>query len=288
MSKNVPSLSVNQSNILVFVTACVMWFIMYQYFKGYGYYSFWFVHFEKNSIGIVLATIPTGIFIRWCHAPIEPNFQGIQTFLGTQNGVVWEEGKFQFIFRPLFDIWKKLPIEYQSFTLATENRSKDGHRLLVLATGSALPKNVSWLAKFSEVNFREQVQEQLVGLGMLAIGRYINDNNRVVMLGYQQWDIKNYFSQVLSEKSLFGMEITLNTTKVVEVDPTTARQFDMLARMGDMTSSIQSLSTMFPNLSDAEKYAMYGTLAGINPSVMTHIIKGKGGNHVLLGNNQHI
>lgn len=46
---------------------------------------------------------------------------------------------------------------------------------------------------------------------------------------------------------------------------------------GGMKEVVGFINTMFPSLGDQEKYALYGTLTGLNPKVMSYMVHGNGG-----------
>lgn len=282
-SKNLPTLSITQGHIVTLLYLAVIWFVVFFTIAKDGYFSIFFFHISYVSLATVVATVVFGVMSRKCYVMIPPNHQGIQTFLGTQNGMVWGEGNFHFIPWPIWGIWRKISIEHVSFTVATQNRTKDGHQMMVFATGTAIPINTYHLAKIPEKNFREQLNEQLVGLAMMSIGKYINTEGRSYLFSYQQKDIAEWFQKSLEEKQLYGMEVVLRTTKVVEVNTTTMKQFDLLARQADMGTAIAGMKKLFPLLSEQELYAAYASQVDLKPNVMSHIIHGKGANILLDG-----
>ncbi|MBP6949024.1 MAG: hypothetical protein KBB50_03050, partial [Candidatus Pacebacteria bacterium] len=227
-----------------------------------------------------LGVIVFGFYGRWCYElPILPNEQGIQLFFGAQNGVVWNEGNFLFLPRPFWSIWKRVSIQHFSFTVSSQNRSMEGHSMMVFATGRAKPVNVQLLSKMSQ----EGVQEQTLGFCMTAIARYIHSNTREVLLNYPNWDITETVEDVFGESDFYGLEIQVFSTKVVEVNQKTMEQFDMLARNKDMETVMSSLRISFPNMSDVELYSMYASMVGVNPTVMSYVVHGNGNNAMIFG-----
>lgn len=273
-------LSSGMSHVVVIVFGLIFGLITYTLFSGEGTYSFLFWEIHKNLLAQSLSFIVFGFYGRWCYeVPILPNEQGIQLFFGAQTGEVWNESNFLFIPRPFWSIWKKMSIQHFSFTIATQNRSEEGHSMIVFATGRAVPVNVQLLAKMSQ----EGVQEQVLGLSMMAIGVYIRDNAREALLNYQHWDISGHIKNIFGEHNFYGLDVTVFTTKVIEVSQETMRQFDMLARQTDMQTTLLNLKQNFPSISDVELYAIYASLVGITPQIMSYVVNGAGTNNILLG-----
>jgi hypothetical protein len=273
-----------QGHIVTLVYLALIWLVVFFTIAKEGYFSILFFHISYTSLATALATVVFGVMSRKCYVTILPNYQGIQTFLGAQNGMVWGEGNFHFIPWPIWTIWRRISIEHISFTVAAQNRTKDEHQMMVFATGRAVPTNVSYLAKIPEQNFKEQLTEQLVGLAMKSVGRYMNDVKRNTLFRYEQWDISKWFESTLKTRGLFyGLDVTLWTTKVVEVNKTTMEQFDLLARQADMGTAILEMKKLFPLLSEQELYAAYASQVGLTPNVMSHMIHGSGANILLDG-----
>ena len=61
------------------------------------------------------------------------------------------------------------------------------------------------------------------------------------------------------------------------------RQFDTLARQADMQTTLINLRQNFPHISDVELYAVYASLVGVTPQVMSYVVNGSGTNNLLLG-----
>lgn len=278
-------LSVNQGHVLVPLFGLILGMITYLVFSGEGSYSFLFWDIHKNLFAKSLGFIVFGFYCRMCYiSPILPNEQGIELFLGTQTGEVLGESNFIFLPWPFWSVWKRVSIQHFSFTVAAQNRTKEGHQMMVFATGKAIPENVQLLAKISQ----EGVQEQVLGLSMMALGRYINHNERKPLLNYQQWDISGFVQETFGDNQFYGLKVNVFTTKVVEVNPETMRQFDTLARQADMQTTLSVLKQIFSGASDVELYAMYASLVGITPAVMSYVVNGGGANTILLGRgNQH-
>lgn len=276
-------LSSGQSHVVIILFGCIVGVIVFLFFTGEGYHTFLFWKINKVLSAKMLAVVSFGIYGRWCYEqPILPNEQGIQLFLGAQTGEVWGEGNFLFIPRPFWSIWKRVSVQHFSFTVAAQNRTKEGHLVMVFATGRAVPTDAHLLAKMSQ----EGIQEQVFGLSMRAIGSYIRANTRNTLLDYQSWDISKITNFVLGENKFYGLHVAVFTTKVIEISQETVRQFDTLARQVDMETTIKILKQNFSLSSDVELYAMYASLIGINPSVMSHVIHGGGSNAILLGSNK--
>lgn len=273
-------LSAGMSHVIVIVFGIILASLAYGLFSGEGVYSFLFWDINKNLLAKTLAFITFGFYGRWCYeTPILPNEQGIQLFFGAQNGEVWNESNFLFIPRPFWSIWKRVSIQHFSFTVATQNRTKEGHSVMVFATGRAVPINVQLLAKISQ----EGAQEQVLGLSMMAIGTYINQNQRNSLLCYPNWDISLQVKNIFGKNKFYGLDVTVFTTKVVEVNPETMRQFDTLARQVDMETTLRSLKENFPGISDVELYAAYASLVGLTPKVMSYVVHGGGNNNIIFG-----
>lgn len=249
-------------------------------FLGKGEYSIIFFHIDRDILARTLAFISFGLYSRLCYeAPVLPNEQAIELFLGNQTGEVFSESNIIFVAKPFYSIWKRVSIEHFSFTVATQNRTKEGHSMMVFATGRAVPENVQLLSKISQ----SEMQEQVLGLSMMALGNYIRSNERNALLNYQNWDISGIVQNIFGEHNFYGLAVKVFTTKVVEVNPETMRQFDLIARQEDMMSTLLALTTQFPNASDVEIYAMYASMVGITPSVMSYIVSGNGRNNMILG-----
>jgi hypothetical protein len=170
-------------------------------------------------------------------------------------------------------------VQHFSFTVAAQNRTQEGHSMIIFATGRAVPQNVHLLAKMSQ----EGVQEQVLGLCMMSLGSYIQNNARNTLLAYQQWDISGQIMHTFGLNNFYGLDINVFTTKVIEVNNETMRQFDVLARAVDTETVLGNLRQSFPNVSDVELYAMYASFVGINPAVMSYVVHGEGNNNILLG-----
>ncbi|MCF7843702.1 hypothetical protein K9M47_02285 [Candidatus Gracilibacteria bacterium] len=273
-------LSAGLSHIVVLIFCFIFSLITYNTFSGEGSFQLLFFEIDKNLFAKSLAVIAFGFYGRMCYiSPILPNEQGIQLFIGSQNGEVWNESNFLFIPWPIWSIWKRVSIQHFSFTVAAQNRTKEGHLMMVFATGKAIPENVQLLAKISQ----EGAQEQVLGLSMMSIGRYINANKRDSLLSFQNLDISGFVQEVFGENQFYGLKVKVFTTKVIEVNSETMRQFDVLAREGSMQTTLLHLKKNFPESSDIELYAMYASLIGINPAVMSYIVHGSGTNNILLG-----
>ena len=273
-------LTKHQAHLIVVMIGTIIAFFVYLFFSGEGSYSILFFDINKEKLAKSLSFISFGLYVRWCYEiPIPPNEQGIQLFFGEQTGEVWSESNFLFVPRPFWSIWKRLSIQHFSFTVATQNRTKEGHSVMVFATGRAVPNNAQLMAKITE----EGMREQTLGLSMTAIGAYIRTNNRDTLLNFQNWNISEAVKNIFEENNFYGLNVTVFTTKVVEVSQETMRQFDILARQLDMSGTISKLQESFPGSTDLERYAMYASLVGINPAVMSYIVHGEGNNNVLIG-----
>jgi hypothetical protein len=249
-------------------------------FLGEGEYTFLFLNINRDILAKTLAFISFGLYSRFCYeSPVLPNEQAIELFLGNQTGEVFSESNIIFVARPFWSIWKRVSIEHFSFTVASQNRTKEGHSMMVFATGRAVPENVQLLSKISQMG----MQEQVLGLSMMAIGNYIRSNERNVLLNYQNWDISGIVQNIFGEHHFYGLAVKVFTTKVIEVNPETMRQFDLMARQTDMMTTLLVLTEKFPNASDIELYAMYASMMGITPSVMSYIVHGNSGNNMILG-----
>ena len=270
----------NRHHVFVVIFGLVLGLAMYTFFSGEGSYSFILFEIHKDLLAKSFGFLAFGLYSRWCYEPsVLPNEQAIELFLGNQTGRVFEESNIVFVARPFWSIWKRLSIQHFSFTVATQNRTTEGHSVMVFATGKAVPVNVQLLAKISQ----EGMQEQVLGLSMMTIGAYIRENTRDALLTYQHWDISELIKSTLGENNFYGLDVLLFTTKVIEVSQETMRQFDMIARQADMQTMLLSLKQNFPNISDVELYAMYASFVGITPQVMSYVINGKGSNTILLG-----
>lgn len=278
-------LSIHQSHVIVFFLSFIFGFSTYLYFSGNGYYSFLFWNIDKDLLAQCLGFAVFGLYFRWCsESPILPNQQGIQLFFGSQTGEVWNEGNFLFIPRPFWSIWKKVSVEHFSFTVATQNRTQEGHIVMVFATGRAVPENVQLLSKISQ----EGLQEQVVGLSMMAVGTYISMNSRMDLLQYPHFDISQHVQDIFGKNQLYGLAVQIFTTKVEEINEQTRKQFDAIARLGDMGGIMNGLKQSFPTMSEVELYAAYASIVGFHPWVTSHVIHGNGsGNNTILlnGNN---
>lgn len=273
-------LSERLSHIVVIIIGLFLGMITYMAFSGEGVYSFLFFDIHKNLLARSLGFVVFGFYGRWCYElPILPNEQGIQLFLGTQTGEVWNESNFLFIPRPFWSIWKRVSIQHFSFTVAAQNRSIEGHSMVVFATGRAIPENVQLLAKMTQ----EGVQEQVLGLSMMTLGSYIQENERNSLLSYQHWDISEHVKNIFGENNFYGLKVSVFTTKVLEISQETMRQFDILARQSDMETTVKSLKRSFSGASDLELYAVYASLVGVNPAIMSYVVHGGGTNNILLG-----
>ena len=265
------------STILVGIT-------VFLFFQGEGSYSILFLYIQKNGIAKIFGFVSFGLYTRWCYEePILPNEQGIQLFFGAQTGEVWTESSFLFIPRPFWGIWKKISINHFSFTVVAQNRTKEGHSLMLFATGRAVPQNVQLLAKISE----EDLKQQTVGISMSALGEYIRFNTRDSLLVYPSMDISSLVRKRFQKNRLYGLDVDVFTTKVVEVNQETMRQFDVLARQSDMDTILSKLKDTFPGATDLERYAMYASFVGVNPAVMSYIVHGEGKSNLLLGGQHH-
>lgn len=268
------------SHVVVIFFGLLIGVSVFLYFTGYGSYSFLFFNIDKNLSAKMLGFVSFGLYTRWCYeSPILPNEQGILLFFGGQTGEVWGESNFLFIPRPFWSIWKKVSIQHFTFTVTAQNRTKEGHSMMVFATGKAVPKNVQLLSKISQ----EGLQEQVLGLSMMAVGSYIQQNKRLSLLGYQSFDISGYVKNLFGKNNLYGLDVSVFTTKVMELSPEIARQFDLLAISKDMGEIMKTITRNFPDMSPVERYATYASLSGLNPSVMSYVIHGKGTNNLLLG-----
>lgn len=283
-------LTVLWGHVLTFVIATTLALTVRSFFDEEGYISFYHLHMENQSFGNILAFISFGLYTRYCYVFIPPNHQGIQTCLGWQTGEVWGEGNFHFIPRPFWDIWKIVSVEHFTFTVAGQNRTKEGFMMMVFATGRAIPENAFLIAKMLSM---DHLKEQLIGLAMMTIGKYINQNERRALLDYPVWDISSFLKHSLEEEreqhgvmeldGLYGVMVTLRTSKVIEVDKVTEAQFNTLARTSDMDTVIGNLRKQFPVLSDVELYAAYGAFVGINPTVMSYVLHGDGNKNIFVG-----
>lgn len=273
-------LSSGMSHVVVVVFGVILGIIVYAFFSGEGSYQFLFMNINRQALAQCLGFLSFGFYSRWCYElPIQPNEQGIQLFLGAQTGEVWGESNFLFIPRPFWSIWKRVSIQHFSFTVAAQNRTEEGHSLIVFATGRAVPNNVQLLAKISQ----EGIQEQLLGLSTMCLGAYIRNNQRTSLLNYQHLDISEYVKKVLGEHQLYGLDVTVFTSKVIEVNPAVMRQFDVSALQDDMQTTLWKLKQNFPQISDVELYAVYASIVGYTPPVMSYIVHGERNNTLLLG-----
>lgn len=274
----------NRQHMYVIVAGVLIAAGVYTYFSGEGSYTFLLLSFNKNLSAKVLAFASFGLYTRWCYEPdIAPNEQGILQFLGKQTGEVLEESNIVFVARPIWGIWKRVSIQHFSFTVAAHNRSKEGHLMIVFATGKAIPENVQLLAKMTQSG----IEEQVIGLSMLAIGSYINQNQRASLLGFPQFEISRLVSDFFSKSDFYGLRIKVFTTKVIEDNPKTRELFDAKARQEDMESVLRSIRTSLPNLSEIELFAVYASIAGVTPAVMSHVIHGSGVNTMILGDGKN-
>lgn len=257
---------------------------VYLFFSGEGTYHVLFLDFDKTKLAQTLGFVSFGLYARWCYEqPILPNQQGIQLFFGVQTGEVWGEGNFLFIPRPFWSIWKQMSVMDFSFTVAAQNRSKEGHMMMVFATGRSRPTNVQLLAKISQ----QGLEEQVLGLSMSAVGTYIHLNARATLLEYQAYNISDHVKKIFGDNKFYGLDVQVFTTKVVEVSQETMKQFDILARKGDMQTTIRGFKKNFPGISDLELYAMYASIMGINPAVMSYMVHGKGNTNLFVGQGNH-
>jgi hypothetical protein len=269
----------NRQHIFVVLFGLIIAISVYIFLSGDGEYSFLFWNINKNLLAKTLSFVAFGLYSRWCFEPaVLPNEQAIELFLGEQTGKVFSESSIVFVAKPFWTIWKRVSIQHFSFTVASQNRTKEGHSVMVFATGRAVPENVQLLAKMSQ----DGMQEQVLGLSMMAIGSYIHVNERNTLLNYQHWDISHIVHGIFGLNGFYGLSVQVFTTKVVEVNPETMRQFDLMARQTDMMTVLSALSEKFPNASDVEVYAMYASMMGINPATMSYVIHGNG-QHMILG-----
>lgn len=273
-------LTVGQAHVVVLFIGALCGLATYFWFLGPGYYKVLFFSVNQALFAKIVGYLAFGFYVRWCYeVPIEPNQQRIQTFFGAQTGEVWGEGNFLFVPRPFWGMWKSLSIEHFSFTIAAENRTKEGYRVMVFATGRAEPENVHLLAKMSPGDVREQV----IGLSMSAVGSYIYNNARASLLKYQNFDISAYVQEEFKVKEFYGLKVKAFTTKVIEMNQETTLLFDRLAAEGQMEALFAKLKTYFPDANDAERYAMYATFVGLTPAVMSHVVHGNGKTVLLAG-----
>jgi hypothetical protein len=272
-------LTPHQSHALIAAVLVAVWTSVYFSFNGYGYYSLGFIHIERDAGAALLATIVCGILSRYWYVKIAPNTQGVQVFLGAQTGEVWGEGNFLFILRPLWDIWTTESVKHFSFTVAAQNRSKDGHQMMMLATGQGIPTDAFALAKIDP----EYLKIQLLGLAQFTLGAFINDHPRQELFSYRMHNLSGRFAEDHDKNEFtdYKVKVVLTTTKVVEVNPRTMELFDTLARDKDMITIVNTLKATFPGSSDLERYAMYASMTGFTPAVMTHIIQGGQANVLL-------
>lgn len=274
------NLANNSQHVLVVIFGLIIGIATYVFFSGEGVYSFLFLDINKELLAKSLGFVSFGLYSRWCYEPsVLPNEQAIELCLGSQTGRVFSESNIVFVARPFWSIWKRMSVQHFSFTVATQNRTMEGHSMIVFATGKAIPVNVQLLAKMSQ----EGIQEQVLGLSMMTIGGYIRENTRDTLLDYQYWDISELIQITFGERNFYGLNVTVFTTKVLEVNPETMRQFDTLARQRDMNTTLQNLRQHFPSISDVELYAVYASLVGITPQVMSYVVNGAGTNNILLG-----
>ena len=54
-----------------------------------------------------------------------------------------------------------------------------------------------------------------------------------------------------------------------------------------MESVLRSIRTSLPNLSEIELFAVYASIAGVTPAVMSHGIHGSGVNTMILGDGKN-
>jgi hypothetical protein len=274
----------NRQHVYVIVIGLVLASSVYLYISGEGSYTLLLFSFNKNLLAKVLAFVSFGLYSRWCYeSDILPNEQAIETFLGEQTGEVFKESNIVFVARPLWGIWKRVSVQHFSFTVAAQNRSKEGHSLIVFATGKAIPNNAQLLAKMTQSG----VEEQVLGLSMLAIGVYINQNQRETLLQYPQWDVSKHIGTFFENNDLYGLTVKVFTTKVIEENQKTRELFDAKARQGDMEAVLKSIRTSLPNLSEVELFATYASIAGVTPAVMSHVIHGGATNTMILGGGQN-
>lgn len=280
--------------VITFVSTVIIGFIIasvvYFYIDGDGYFSFFLININRHVLAEVLAVISFGVYIRYSKVIIPPNQQGVLTLFGFQIGQVLFEGNLHLVPFLIMQVWKIVSVEHFTFTVAAQNRTKEGFTMMVFATGRAIPENAFLIAKMSSMDY---LKEQLLGLSMMTIGRYINVNERMTLLNYPVWDISRDLRASLEEEreqhgvmeidGLYGVKVILRTSKVIEVDKVTEAQFNMVARAIDMTSAIENMKKLFPSLSDVELYAMYATLVGITPSVMSYIVHGEGNKNIFVG-----
>lgn len=268
-------LSPIQAHVVVALIASTIATTVYSLLSGYGYYSFGPAYVNRNGIAGVAAFLSFGLYYRYCHAPVAPNAQGIQLFFGAQTGTVWGEGNFHFIPRPFWDLWKEMSVEHIVFTVAAQNRSREGHQMMVFATGRGKPTNAFAMAKLST---KEDLVTQLLGHSMRTIGAYIHRESRETLLSYPMYDLSEWFASDEENENFntYDVQVDLMTTKVIEVNPKTMEQFDALARQKDMNTMVEGLKVAFPNMDEIERYAVYATLTGFSPAVMSHIVHGNG------------
>ncbi len=276
-----PQYANNRQHLLVLFIGFSLAMFVYMYFSRKGDWSFLFIHINQQALAKLLAIVSFGLYTRWCYEPdVPPNEQAIELFLGNQTGEVFKESNIVFVAKPFYSIWKRVSIQHFSFTVAAQNRTKEGHSMIVFATGKAVPVNVQLLAKMSQ----EHLQEQVVGLAMLAIGTYINEHERATLLYYPVWDISGRVGEFFSKHDLYGLELKVFTTKVVEENQATKALFDARARQTDMEHLLVSIRRSLPGISDVELFAAYASIAGVTPAVMSHVIHGNSGSHLILGN----
>ncbi len=271
-----------RADVIVILVGLFLSTLVYQMFSGYGYISFGPAHFHRNGTSALLAFLVFGLWSRYCHVSIAPNTQGIQVCFGVQTGEVWSEGNFHFTPRPVWDIWKEMSVEHLLFTVAAQNRSKEGHQMVVLATGRGIPQNAYAMAKLRSP---EDLLTQLVAHSMQTIGKYIHRELRETLLDYPSFDLSRWFASDPTNVmfATYGVQVDLTTTKVFEVNPQTMAQFDQLARKKDMDVIVEGLKVSFPEASDVERYAIYATMVGFKPAVMSHIIHGQAANFFVDG-----
>ena len=252
--------------------AVMIFLTVFSFFSGKGDYQFLFWVWNKNVIATGFGVIVAGVYLRWCKLPTIPiNHQAIQEFLGVQTGEVITEGKYHFTPKPFWDVEKIVSVEHFTFTVAAQNRTKEGYTVLVCATGKVRPFNVFHIAKLS----REDLKEQVMATAMNFLGNQIRISPRSELLGYQAYDDQKFsrlFSSDLATAGLQGLYVGLMTTKMVEVDPNTFKQFETQAGLSNMQKIIADLKKQFPHFSDKELYATYASLAGLDPHIMSHIV----------------
>lgn len=270
----------NRQHVYVLIIGLLIAISVYFFFSGEGTYSFLFFDFNKNLLAKVLAFVSFGLYTRWCYDPnVDPNEQAIELFLGEQTGAVFKESNIVFVARPFWSTWKRVSIQHFSFTVAAHNRTKEGHSMIVFATGKAVPHNAHLLAKMSQSG----VEEQVIGLSMLAIGSYINVNQRDVLLRFPQFEISKHVGEFFDKNDFYGLTLKVFTTRVIEENQKTKELFDAKARQTDMESILRGIRTSLPNLSEVELFAAYASIAGVTPAVMSHVIHGNGTNAMILG-----